>query len=502
MKPEGHANMPKRSTRKFEAMLCRLLIAALLLASVASAVMAALPDEPLLLNRGIHPLVDRQLISQTKGVEHVLHPPVPREIVLVMDRPWEGKMSGYGTVMRDAEGKVRLYYRGGGDIDPPEVSCVAFSDDGITFTRPSLRLYEIRGTRENNVVFTAPDRPSYGQSHNFAPFLDTNPTAPADERWKAAALQIDKNDRGEKLKMLTVLASPDGLRWKPLAEKPVIREGGFDSLNIAFFDPAKKEYACYFRVGIRGMRSFARARSSDFLKWTIEEPLEFRPPQDEQWYTNGVTTYPGVAGLYVALPMRFVPERKSVGDPPRQTDGLSDAVMMSSRDGRAWDRTFRRAFIRPGPDPANWGDAHGNNTPLAGIVETAAGEWSVYWFEGGVSGLPRIRRGTLRADGLASVHAGADGGEFVTPPLHLPDLPGGISLQLNCATSAVGSIRVEVLGEDGRPLEGLSAADCAEIYGDETARPVRWRGGKLPTSRNVRLRFLLRDADVYALIVH
>jgi hypothetical protein len=453
-----------------------------------------------ILAKGTHPFVDRALIDQGRGVTHLLHPPVPRNVVLTLDKPWEGKMGGYAKVLRDPDGKVRLYYRGGGDVDPPEVTCVAFSNDGVTFTRPRLDLYQIRGTRQNNVVFTAADRPSYGESHNFAPFLDTNPAAPADGRWKAVALKFDNDDAGQKQRMLTVLSSPDGLHWKPLADRPVIRQGSFDSLNIAFFDSNDNQYVCYYRVGRSGMRSFARAISSDFVSWKIDDPLEFRPAQDEQWYTNGVSPYPGVANLYLAMPMRFVPERRTVGVPPRPTDGLSDAVMMTSRNGRTWDRCFREAFIRPGSDPDNWGDAHGNNTPLAGVIETTAGEWSIYWFEGGVTGTPRIRRGTVRADGLASLHAGAEGGEIITSLLHLHDGPQTTSLRINFATSAVGSIRVEILGQDNKPISGFAAADCAEIYGDEGARPVTWRAGSaLPVGANFRLRFMLRDADLYAL---
>ena len=481
----------------------RPILAALLTLVVCPCIAAAAEaDPPQVLEAGTHPLVDRVLIAELKGAAHVLHPPVRREAVLTMDRPWEGKMSAYGTVTRDGAGKVRIYYRGGGDVDPPEVTCVALSDDGVSFRRPSLGMYEVRGTRDNNVVFTA-DRPSYGESHNFAPFLDANPAAPADARWKAVALRRDEDEEGESRRMLTVLGSADGLRWRPLADRPVIREGSFDSLNIAFFDAARGEYACYFRVGNNGMRSIARARSKDFLSWTIDPPLNFRPPQDEQWYTSGVAPYPGVGGLYLAMPMRFVPQRKTVGDPPRKTDGLSDAVLMSSRDGATWDRTFREALVRPGPDPGNWGDAHGNNTPLAGVVETAPGEWSVYWFEGYGTAAPRVRRGTVRAHGLASVRAGAGGGEFVTPPLRLPDgAAAGRTLRINHATSAVGSVRVELLGAGGAPLEGYSAADCDEIYGDEPARPVVWRGGaSLPAAGSFRLRFVLRDADVYAIEV-
>lgn len=460
---------------------------------------SATTAEPLQLSKGIYPLTDRSLIGEMRDVQHLLHSPVRREVVLTMDRPWEGKMSAYGKILRDSDGKVRLYYRGGGDIDPPEVTCVAFSDDGVSFVRPSLKLYDIRGTRENNVVFTAAERPSYGESHNFSPFLDTNPAAPAEAKWKAVALKSGEDEHGERRRMLTVLASPDGLRWKHLTDRPVIRTGSFDSLNIAFFDQPRGEYACYFRVGNSGMRSFGRARSKDFVSWTIDDPLTFQPPQDEQWYTNGVTPYPGVPGLYLALPMRFVPQRKTVGDPPRKTDGLSDAVLISSRDGSTWTQTFRGAFIRPGPESANWGNAHGNNTPLAGIIETAAGEWSIYWFEDGVIGTPRIRRGTVRAHGLASIRAGADEGEFVTPLLHAAGASGR-SLKLNFSTSAVGSIRVEVLGRDGKPVDRFTRQDCEELYGDEPARIVRWRSGAtLPADTPFRLRFLLREADLYAL---
>ncbi len=310
--------------------------------------------EPVVMKPGIHPLVDGHLTGSVRGVTHRLHPPVRREVVLAMDRPWEGSMSGYGSVMRDNEGRIRLYYRGGGDIDPPEVTCVAYSRDGIQFERPSLGLYKIRGSRENNVVFTA-DKPSYGESHNFAPFLDSKPGVPEDQRWKAVALRRDTDETGERRKMLTVLASPDGLNWKHLADRPVIRTGSFDSLNIAFFDNALGEYVCYYRLSNEGRRSFARVRSADFLQWMFEDPLVFRPGQDEQWYTNGVAGWPGVPGLLLALPMRFVPERKAVGDPPRTTNGVSDAVLMTSRDGRSWDRTFREAFVRPGLDPNKLG---------------------------------------------------------------------------------------------------------------------------------------------------
>ena len=34
--------------------------------------------------------------------------------------------------------------------------------------------------------------------------------------------------------------------------------------------------------------------------------------------------------------------------------GVSDIILLSSRDGLNWDRTFREAFLRPVPDPNTW----------------------------------------------------------------------------------------------------------------------------------------------------
>jgi len=73
---------------------------------------------------------------------------------------------------------------------------------------------------------------------------------------------------------------------------------------------------------------------------------------------------------------------------------------------------------------------------------------------------------------------------------------------LNCSTSAVGSIRVEMQDERGRPLPGMSLADCPEMFGDELemevpwpVNPTLWKWAGIP----VRLRFVMRQADLYSL---
>lgn len=179
---------------------------------------------------------------------------------------------------------------------------------------------------------------------------------------------------------------------------------------------------------------------------------------------------------------------------------ISDAVFMSSRDGVHFDRRFMEAWIRPGPDPERKSWIHGNTEPVLGILETAPGELSVYWIEnvGQLGTAAQLRRGTLRTDGFVSVHADYTGGELVTKPITFE----GKELVMNFSTSAVGSVRVEIQNSEGKPLEGFTLADAPPIYGDAIEQAVCWKGGsdvsKL-AGKSVRLRFVMKDADLYAL---
>ena len=78
----------------------------------------------------------------------------------------------------------------------------------------------------------------------------------------------------------------------------------------------------------------------------------------------------------------------------------------------------------------------------------------------------------------------------------------GTELVINYATSAAGSVRVEIQDVAGMPLAGFTIDDCPEIYGDEIERVVSWKGGadlRRLAGEKVRLRFALRDADLYSL---
>ena len=77
----------------------------------------------------------------------------------------------------------------------------------------------------------------------------------------------------------------------------------------------------------------------------------------------------------------------------------------------------------------------------------------------------------------------------------------GTLLELNFATSAAGSIRVEIQAEDGKPISGFSLEECPELFGDSVMRTVVWNNNPSLSAlagKSVRLLFELKDADLYS----
>ncbi|MGA1017177.1 MAG: hypothetical protein ACO3YY_04185 [Phycisphaerales bacterium] len=443
--------------------------------------------------------VDHHLIEALDGVELVLGTPHDEGPVFAFDEPWEGPFSGYSTLIDDGE-RLRLYYRGlpeaGRDGTDREVTCVAFSEDGRTWARPTLRLFEVDGTRDNNVVLA--DAAPF--THNFTPFLDTRPDVDPAERFKALG--------GSAKSGLVGWVSPDGLRWRKLDEMPPLTEGMFDSQNVAFWSEAEQRYVCYLRTwtgeGYSGIRTVSRATSKDFRTWTTPEPMDFGPGELEQIYTNQTHPYFRAPEVYVAIAARFMPDRQVLSDAdaerlgvnPRYFKDCSDAVLMTSRGGNVYDRTFREAFIRPGVGLENW--VSRSNYPAVGMARTGPAEMSIYVNQNYAQPTAALHRWSLRLDGLASAHAAHEGGELLTKPLRFD----GDALEINFATSAAGGIRVEIQTPDGTPIPGFALEDSVESIGNEIARDAVWSSGADLgdlAGRPVRLRFAMRDADLFSL---
>jgi hypothetical protein len=446
--------------------------------------------------------VDRALIERMRGVELRLAQPREAGPVLRLDAPWEGPFSGYFTVIQDGE-LYRLYYRGlpaaGPDGNAREVTCYAESRDGIHWIKPKLGLFVVGGTRENNVILAG--QPPF--SHNFAPFLDARPGVAPDQRYKALA--------GTSSSGLHAFVSADGIRWRRLRAEAVIPapdRAAFDSQNVAFWSASEGCYVCYFRswkrVGNVNYRWISRTTSRDFLHWDPPVEMDFGDAPPEHLYTNQTSPYFRAPHLYLGLAARFVPGRRvltpeqaqAIGVDPRYAGDCSDAVLLVSRGGNNYQRTFLEAFVRPGPGASNW--VSRTNYPARNIVPTGPQEMSFYVARHYGQPTAHLSRYVLGLDRIASLHAGYQGGEAWTRPLRFQ----GRELELNYSTSAAGMLRIEITDAEGKPLPGYSLEESAEIVGDEFEGTARWRSGsdvsKL-AGRIVRLHLVLKDADLYAL---
>ncbi len=93
-----------------------------------------------------------------------------------------------------------------------------------------------------------------------------------------------------------------------------------------------------------------------------------------------------------------------------------------------------------------------------------------------------------------------DGAQLVAGPV--ANQPAEVSLLLNFATSAAGSLRCEIQDENGKPIPGFTLADSDELFGDSLDRAMTWNSSselKTLAGKPVRLRLELKDADLYAL---
>ena len=468
--------------------------------------------------------LDDFLIEHSHGkVAFELHHPIPREQVIHHDRPWEGTASGYHTVIQDGS-VYRLYYRGfdfdlvNNNIQPTnqEVTCYAESIDGIHWEKPVLGFHEQDGSSKNNIVWQG------SGSHNFSPFLDRRPGCPDSERFKAFGGLM--RDGG-----MLLFQSPDGIHWKKSLDQAVITKGAFDSANTGFWDPTIQKYRAYWRYfteGITeadnwkpaGIRAIRTAVSDDLVDWSGERDLEYTDSPDQQMYTNNIVPYFRAPHILLGFPMRYVergwsPSMRALPDLEKRElrsaahlrygTAITETQIMASRDGVLFNRC-NEAFLSPGIQrPDSWYYAHNavalNMVTTRSSLSGAPDELSFYASSGNWHGEgAKLTRHTLRMDGFVSVSSPFEGGEVVTRPV----LFKGSSLHVNFATSAAGTLKVEMQTVTGQPIKGFTLDDADETFGNELDRTVTWRGSPDVTQlagRPVRLRITLSDADLYAI---
>ncbi len=105
------------------------------------------------------------------------------------------------------------------------------------------------------------------------------------------------------------------------------------------------------------------------------------------------------------------------------------------------------------------------------MIQTAPDEISLYVSRNYTYPSAHLERMTLRMDGFVSINADYAGGEFITKPLIFQ----GDNLHLNFATSAAGSLRLEIQDAQGNPLPGFALEESPVILGDKIEQTVSWK---------------------------
>lgn len=463
-------------------------------------------------------LIDDYLIASSDQIEQRYYEPVRQRETILMDRPWEGHVSGFATILYDDLLKIyRFYYKSSQTpLKKGEAVriCVMESRDGIHWKRPNLGLVEFQGSKDNNILFL--------KGHDFTPFLDKNPNATKEGRYKAASSPGAKG--------IWIWQSPDGIHWSKISKDFVFTKGNFDSQNVIFWSEMEKKYILYYRIFLNHIRTSGRAVSDDAIHWKNEGPILWpkgRGPNFRvQHYTNQIQPYYRAPQIYLGFPSRyidngltestrFLPDwekrkarieyyarEKIEGGTSRFGTAVTDCFFISGRNGRYFEE--RNIFVRPGLRTSdNW--AYIDNYITYGFLELdslekdSPRELSFYASESSRTDKSSIfRRYTLRIDGFGSLSAKKQEGSFITKPL----LFEGKELSLNYRTTAAGLIFVEVCDLDGKPLPGFSRKECDPIYGDSLDRRVSWKKNRsLATflGKPVVLKFYMSEADLFSL---
>jgi hypothetical protein len=460
--------------------------------------------------------IDDYLIAKSSNIVRKTHAPTR-----ALNHPILGWQAGttqpYVTVIRDPRStRFRMWYNK--NLGPASSIAYAESADGIQWNMPSLGILG----DNNELIRTGTVRTGYGIS-----VVDDGPDArQPDERFKMAWWGQEKppprGDAG-----IRVAFSADGLHWTPYVGNPVLPDysidvdindprrpyGAGDIIDV-FRDPYRNRYVALVktpavaaddflagpRAGKYVRRLVCQSISSDFEKW--ERPWRIAVPEARdagllEFYGVGGTIARG--GLLIGFVRMLHDDYAATEGGP--TEGIGYATLITSRDGKHWQRHDDVFFDRD-PSPDAWDHA----MAWIGCVVPVGDEYFVYY--GGYKQGHKIEPLKERQIGLARMprdrfvsRDAEDGlnGSLKTVALRLPGDASWLTINAN---SSNGEIRARVSdASGGQALPDYDWVDCRPVIGNGLELPVEWRSvNKLPSGGDdapVQLEFQLKNAALY-----
>lgn len=442
------------------------------------------------------------------------------------DEPWEKeyglRLGSLGNVIRDHEGRYRMYYEVMRS-NTKRATAVAFSEDGVDWTKPKLNLARniLDDPASNLIRVDAPEKKTgrglldgkwYRGAHAFH---DRHASSP-ERRYKLMWRQGHD---------IYVASSEDGLHFITHGQAV---DYYADTTASYFFDRLRDEYVIYGRVwldragrrtvqerlGADGKppvrRGVVRHRSKKWhvvpwpkgtVKEVLIDPIDVF--EDGGWtdiYTPDVQVY---HGQYVGMPAVYF--RRPLED-RSATAGPIYPLFMHSLDGRTWDfpdKSHSVVDLEPHRLEESDGNEVGMIFPASNFLE-ADGHLRMYYAARGYQHHDQGDRSdvtynlaVLRKDGFASLQTEGDQpGVWLTPELTIPET--ATTLHVNADVSK--ALRVAVLdAETRKPLEGLAEEDYKAFAGDDTDAAIEWESKDLDGLRGrlVRLRFRITEGEMF-----
>lgn len=386
----------------------------------------------------------------------------------------------YGSVIRVGD-ELWMWYLGQSDRESVwhERVCFATSSDGRNWDKPELGLVDFYGSKDNNLVDLI------GGRHHVTAlvvFHDPDDPDPA-RRFKMAFESRNYETR------LAVAYSPDGVRWTESTNNPVgprMEQAGGTKFNGMYV--VNGQGGRHWTPRAHGARKLISHVSYDFEHWTRASVLGFRrdalPPRDTVYgWNRGPEVHLGaglwnrgnvVLGFYgmwngpvsgdrrmVYMDLGLVVSNDALHfREPVPDFAIVEALEVGWRGAPLDDATVHSPALIQGQGFENIG----NETLF----------WYAPWPEADADG---VRLATWPRDRLGYVHpyVGLDEEpHLITAPIDL----NGVRARVWCNVDGLSehaSMRVSVLDERFRPVNGLTREECTGPQMSGFREAVTWK---------------------------
>lgn len=486
--------------------------------------------------------LDNELVHEVRNVRRVFHHPKKHSAnpLIVQDRPWENAVwfhvSNFSVVFDHQEGLFKCFYE---DQQPHADSSqhwlydlhsrsrllLAVSEDGLRWEKPTGDRFRSNGD-DTNIVFDGGDGASVHSASVLCDPHDPNP----DRRYKMLYSSVRKSSNLPKRNRspsphstgLHAAFSSDGRHWVPGNDNPILPWAG--DVTILTFDPQSKVYTITGRADNPHVSSHPdldlfflpfrpnahpgqwvpkrhvySLESSDFIHWSRPR-LILAPDQTDNLDDEH----------YGLVPWRMDDYRLGLLSVFHTVTSTVDMELVYSMDGASWRRFTDRSPIIPlgGPGAYDAYMADSTSPPITvgeeqWIYYGASRRHHDWWVAPPVgmeaeptAGMTSLALATIRSDGWVSLSAREREGYVETRPL----FSTGSKIQINARCNDRGYVACEVTDYWGNVWPGFERTNAISFTGDAIAHQLTWKDDPQVNMvpGNVRIRFFLKDADLYS----